>query len=42
MVTEKFGKIQRQSAMFDMVFSATDIIIEKIKDFYEKKEPEHN
>lgn len=42
MVTEKFGKIQRQSAMFDIVFSATDIIIEKIKDFYEKKEPEHN
>ncbi len=42
MVTEKFGKIQRQSAMFDMVFSATDIIIGKIKDFYGKKEPEHN
>jgi hypothetical protein len=42
MVTDQFGKIQRQSSMFDMVFSATDIIIEKIKDFYETKEPEHN
>lgn len=42
MVTDKFGKIQRQAAMFDMVFAATDIIIEKIGNFYEKKESEHN
>lgn len=42
MVTEKFGKIKRQSPMFDMVFSATDIMIDRIKEFYEKEEPSNN
>lgn len=42
MVTDNFGKIPRQSAMFDMVFPATDIMIKEIKDFYEKKETADN
>ena len=37
MLTEKFGKIQRQSPMFDMVFAVTDIMLDRIKEFYEKK-----
>lgn len=37
MVDNRFGKIPRQSPMFDMVFSATDIMINRIKDFYEKE-----
>lgn len=35
MSKDNFGKIPIGSAMFDMVFSVDDIIIEKIKDFYE-------
>ena len=37
MVTDKFGKIPRQSPMFDMVFSANDIIVDKVRNFYEKE-----
>jgi hypothetical protein len=36
MITENLGKIKRLSPIFDMVFSADDILIQKIKDFYEK------
>lgn len=42
MVSEKFGKIPRQSPMFDMVFSATDIMIDRIKEFYEKQQAKDN
>jgi hypothetical protein len=35
MVKDNFGKIPIGSAMFDIVFSVDDIIVEKIKDFYE-------
>jgi hypothetical protein len=31
-----FGKILKDTAMFDMVFQADDIIIEKIRNFYEQ------
>jgi len=36
MVNNNFGKIKRQSPMFDMVFDSSAIMIERIKDFYEK------
>lgn len=36
MVNERFGKIKRNSAMFDMVFEADDIIVERVRKFYEK------
>lgn len=36
MVEENYGRIKRQSPMFDMVFEASDIIIEKIRKFYEQ------
>lgn len=36
MINDKFGKIPRQSAMYDMVFYADDIIIERVKEFYDK------
>ena len=36
MITEDYGKIKRGSAMFDIVFTASDIVIERVKDFYEK------
>lgn len=39
MVTEDFGKIKRQQAMFDIVFDANDIIIDRVKEFYEKYNP---
>lgn len=42
MVTENFGKIPRKSAMFDMVFSANDIMIERVRNFYEKEEKTDN
>lgn len=42
MVTSVFGKIPRQSPMFDMVFSATDIMIDRIKEFYEKENSKDN
>jgi hypothetical protein len=41
MVNDKFGKIPKQSAMYDMVFYANDIIVERVKEFYEKQS-EHN
>jgi hypothetical protein len=40
MVSDSFGKIPRQSPMFDMVFSANGILIDKVRNFYE--EAEHN
>lgn len=36
METEKFGKIKRNTPIFDMVFTADDIIIKRVRDFYEK------
>jgi len=36
MINEKFGKIPRQSPMYDMVFHASDIIVERVKEFYEQ------
>ena len=36
MVAEDFGKIPRQSAMYDIVFAADDIIVERVKEFYEQ------
>ena len=36
MQSKNFGKIPRQSNIFDIHISASDIIINKIKDFYEK------
>jgi hypothetical protein len=36
MVKDGFGKIPRQSAMFDLVFDADDIMVEKVRNFYEK------
>lgn len=37
MVTDIYGKVPRQSPMFDMVFSATDIMIDRVRKFYEKE-----
>jgi hypothetical protein len=42
MVTEQFGKIRRQSPMFDMVFAANDILIERVRKFYEEQKPANN
>jgi len=36
MTDEDFGKIKKPSPLYDMVFEANDIIIERIKDFYAK------
>jgi hypothetical protein len=36
MVKDGFGNIKKESVMFDMVFDSNDIMIERIKDFYEK------
>ena len=36
MINDKFGKIPKKSAMFDMVFEADDIIVERVRKFYEK------
>jgi hypothetical protein len=36
MVNEKFGKIPKQSPMYDMVFYGNDIIVERVKEFYEQ------
>jgi len=36
MINDKFGKIKRYSAMFDMVFTADDIIVERVRKFYEE------
>jgi hypothetical protein len=35
MNTETYGKIPRRSAMFDIIFEASGIMIERVKDFYE-------
>ena len=37
MVDEKFGKIPLKSAMYDITFYADDIIIERVKEFYDKQ-----
>lgn len=42
MESESFGKTLRQSPMFDMVFSATDIMIDRVRNFYEKQETTNN
>jgi hypothetical protein len=36
MVNDKFGKIKRDSPMFDIVFQANDIIVEDVRSLYEK------
>jgi hypothetical protein len=36
MITRDYGKIKRGSTMFDIVFTANDMAIERVKDFYEK------
>jgi hypothetical protein len=36
MVNDKFGKIKRGSPMFDIVFQADDIIVERVRKFYEQ------
>lgn len=36
MVNERFGKIKRDSPMFDIVFQASDIIVERVRKFYEQ------
>jgi hypothetical protein len=36
MSSENMGKIKRGSAIFDIVFQADDILIERVRDFYEK------
>lgn len=35
MIDSSFGKIKRQSPMYDMVFSVDDILLERIREFYE-------
>jgi hypothetical protein len=41
MIDDKFGKIPIGSAMYDIMFYADDIIIERVKEFYEKQS-KHN
>ena len=36
MVDDEFGKIKKPSPLYDMVFQANDIIIERVKEFYAK------
>lgn len=36
MVDSNFGKIARNQPMFDIVFNADDIIVERVREFYEK------
>lgn len=36
MVNKDFGKVPKRSAMYDMVFYADDIIVERVKEFYDK------
>lgn len=42
MVEDGFGKIPRQSPMFDIVFAANDIMIDRVRKFYEKQESADN
>ena len=34
MIDEKFSKVRRNSPMFDMVFEADDIIVQRVREFY--------
>ena len=34
MIDEKFSKVRKNSPMFDMVFDASDIIVERVREFY--------
>jgi hypothetical protein len=36
MVNERFGKIKRDSPMFDIVFHGSDIIVQRVRNFYEQ------
>lgn len=36
MVDSEFGKVKKPTAIYDMVFQASDIIIERVKEFYAK------
>ena len=36
MIDDVYGKIKRQSPMFDIVFECNDIMLKEIKEFYEK------
>jgi len=36
MQTDKFGKIKRQQPMYDMVFEADDIMVQRVRKFYEQ------
>lgn len=36
MIDSTYGKIKRQSAMFDIVFQCDDIMLKRVKEFYEK------
>lgn len=36
MVNERFGKIKRDSPMFDIVFQGSDIIVQRVRNFYEQ------
>lgn len=37
MQTKYFGKVKRNTPIFDITFDANDIIIERVRDFYEKR-----
>jgi hypothetical protein len=37
MIDDVYGKIKRQSAMFDIVFECDDIMLKRVKEFYEKE-----
>lgn len=36
MIDDEFGKVKKPSPLYDMVFQANDIIIERVKEFYAK------
>lgn len=36
MVNDRFGKIKRKSGMFDIVFHGSDIIVQRVRTFYEQ------
>lgn len=36
MVNDRFGKIKRNSGMFDIVFHGSDIIVQRVRTFYEQ------
>lgn len=37
MIDNNYGKIKRQSAMFDIVFECDDIMLERVRKFYEEE-----